>query len=75
MKRILLPYCFVALLLSTAWYVQADEEDDEGESKKKDKDSVGTVIGIDLVDLMTFLLRSRAELGSHPSLDGQVSSQ
>lgn len=48
MKRFLLPYCFVALLLSTAWYVQADEEDDEGEGKKKDKDSVGTVIGIDL---------------------------
>lgn len=46
MKHLLVPYCFAALLLGTAWYVHADE-DDEG-SKKKDKDGVGTVIGIDL---------------------------
>ncbi|KAK7095419.1 endoplasmic reticulum chaperone BiP-like [Littorina saxatilis] len=48
MKRFLLPYCFVALLLSAAWYVQADDEDEEADSKKKDKESIGTVIGIDL---------------------------
>nr|KAG5712456.1 hypothetical protein BaRGS_011430 [Batillaria attramentaria] len=35
------------LLLSAAFYVRADEDDDEVD-KKKDKDSVGTVIGIDL---------------------------
>ena len=48
MKRYLVPLCFAAMLLSSAWYVQADEEDDEDEGKKKDKDGVGTVIGIDL---------------------------
>ena len=49
MKTNIYLFCFAALLLSSAWYVQADEEDeDEGDKKKKDKDSVGTVIGIDL---------------------------
>ncbi|KAL8568193.1 hypothetical protein ACOMHN_027716 [Nucella lapillus] len=46
MKRFLLSYCFVGLLLNAAWYAHA--EDEEGDSKKKDKESVGTVIGIDL---------------------------
>lgn len=44
MKRSLVPYCFVALLLSAVW--QSNADDDSGDSKKKD--SVGTVIGIDL---------------------------
>nr|ADM26714.1 78 kDa glucose-regulated protein [Conus anemone novaehollandiae] len=42
MKQFLLPYCFAALLLSAAWYAQAEDE------RRKDKESVGTVIGIDL---------------------------
>lgn len=46
MKRCL-PYCFVALLLTAAVSVHGDEDDD-GDTKKKDKESVGTVIGIDL---------------------------
>lgn len=40
-----MPYCFVALLAS-AVIVRGD--DDDGDTKKKDKESVGTVIGIDL---------------------------
>lgn len=41
--------CIGALLISAVWFTNAKEEEGEKKEKdSKDKDSVGTVIGIDL---------------------------
>lgn len=42
----LLPLCLLALFLGAMWSVRAEDEEDS--DKKKEKDGVGTVIGIDL---------------------------